>query len=144
MMHRYIMSGLARVAAQTTRRGDIVVQDPAANRVIVLSPESTPGQLDALTNRLLESAYRLLGIPIRFGSAGFPVSALTFDDLVSHASGDADADVELAGIGRAHPVRKGSAPDAAALPAMRSLYRGVGDAGSAAQLGEAMQAVNGD
>ncbi|HYI14173.1 MAG TPA: hypothetical protein VEX37_02205, partial [Thermomicrobiales bacterium] len=42
MMQRYIMSGLARVAAQTTRRGDIVVQDPVANRVIVLSPESTP------------------------------------------------------------------------------------------------------
>lgn len=146
MMHRYIMSGLARVAAQTTRRGDIVVQDPAANRVIVLSPESTPGQLDALTNRLQESAYHSLGVPIRLGSAGFPASALTFDDLVAHASGDADADtaIELSGLARAYPVRTGPTPDAAALPAMRTLYRGAADAGTTSQLGETARVVNGD
>jgi hypothetical protein len=103
MMQRYIMSGLARVAAQTTRRGDIVVQDPAANRVIVVSPESSPSQLEALTQRLQESAYRSLGIPIRFGSAGFPNMALTFDDLVAHASGDAATDAAV-GVPENRPV----------------------------------------
>ncbi|MEX1157558.1 MAG: hypothetical protein WEC79_01355 [Thermomicrobiales bacterium] len=99
MMQRYIMSGLARVTAETTRRGDIVVQDPARNRVIVLSPESSPGQLEALTLRLQQTAYRTLGIPVRFGSAGFPHTALTFDDLVAHASGDAEADSQFAFVG---------------------------------------------
>lgn len=86
MMQRYIMSGLARLAAQATRRGDIVVQDAARNRVIVLSPEASPEQIEHLAERLQHVAAERLGLPIRYGSAGFPQHALTFDDLVNHAS----------------------------------------------------------
>jgi hypothetical protein len=86
MMQRYIMSGLARLAAQVTRRGDIVVQDFGSNRVIVLSPEAAPDQIEHLTGRLQAIAAERLGLPLRLGSAGFPDHALTFDDLVLHAS----------------------------------------------------------
>lgn len=86
MMQRYIMSGLARLAAQTTRRGDIVVQDAANNRVIVLSPEAMPEQVEHLAGRLQFIAADRLGLPVRYGSAGFPSQALTFDDLVAQAS----------------------------------------------------------
>lgn len=145
MMQRYIMSGLARVAAQTTRRGDIVVQDPAANRVIVLSPESSPAQLEALTQRLQESACRSLGIPVRFGSAGFPTTALTFEDLVAHASGDAAIDQEV-GIAEQRPrKRTGFGAEVAAVTTMRSLYRDVDDAPAvASHIREPVHAVHGD
>ena len=145
MLQRYIMSGLARVAAQTTRRGDIVVQDPAANRVIVLSPESSPVQLDALTQRLQKSAYRSLGIPIRFGSAGFPNSALTFDDLVAHASGDADIEREIVVPEKRRRPRTAVNSEGAPVPSMRSLYRSVDDVPTAApHLDEHAQAMHGD
>lgn len=143
MMQRYIMSGLARVAAQTTRRGDLVVQDPSANRVIVLTPESTPDQLAALKHRLEQSAYRSLGIPVRFGSAGFPTTALTFDDLVARASGDAASDAQPEQLERAAPVRPESRLDGPAVPAVRSFYRTAGDA-PPSHLGEPAQVVNGD
>jgi hypothetical protein len=145
MMQRYIMSGLARVAAETTRRGDIVVQDPAENRVIVLSPESTPGQLDALTHRLQESAYRSLGIPVRFGTAGFPNSALTFEDLVTHASGEAATDTATIGFEHRATVRPEFALEGANVSAMRPLYRDVDDAAIPAQhLGEHAHAAHAD
>lgn len=145
MMQRYIMSGLARVAAQTTRRGDIVVQDSAANRVIVLSPESTPGQLDALTHRLQESAYRTLGLPVRFGTAGFPNTALTFEDLVEHASGDAASDREMIDFDQREPVRPDYAREGVPVSSVRSLYRGVDDAAiPSPHLGEHAHAVHGD
>lgn len=85
MMQRYIISGLARLALQTTRRGDIVVQDAARSRVIILSPEASPAQINNLAGRLQASAHDRLGLPVRFGSAGFPLHALTFDDLVEEA-----------------------------------------------------------
>ena len=86
MIQRYVMSGLARIVAQKTRRGDIVVQDPANNRVIILSPEASPHQIESLAARLQAAADHALGVPVRFGTAGFPHSALTFDDLVAQAS----------------------------------------------------------
>jgi hypothetical protein len=145
MMQRYIMSGLARVAAQTTRRGDIVVQDSAANRVIVLSPESTPGQLDALTHRLQESAYRTLGLPVRFGTAGFPNTALTFEDLVAQASGEADSDNRMIDFDQRASTRSGYALDGATVSSVRPLYRDVDDAAiSASHLGDHAHAVHGD
>jgi hypothetical protein len=143
MMQRYIMAGLARVAAQTTRRGDIVVQDPSANRVIVLSPESTPDQLDALTNRLEVSASRSLGVPVRFGSAGFPETALTFEDLVACASGEAATDVQIGSVEGATSVRSETPGSRPAMPAIRQFYRSSPDL-SAQHLGEPIQAVNGD
>src|SRR5687768_13203303 len=117
------MSGLARVAAPTTRRGDIVVQDPAANRVIMLNPESAPGQLDALTHRLQDSAYRTLGIPVRFGTAGFPNTALTFEDLVEHASGDAESNRASDRMDQRAPARSGFGRDGITVSPVRSLYR---------------------
>lgn len=86
MVQRYVMSGLARLAAQTTRRGDIVVQDAANNRVIILSPEASPEQVENLADRLRSTAHERLGLPVRYGSAGFPHNALTFTDLVDHAA----------------------------------------------------------
>lgn len=144
MMQRYIMSGLARVAAQTTRRGDIVVQDPAANRVIVVSPESSPEQLDALKQRLNDSAYRTLGIPVRFGTAGFPTTALTFEDLVAHASGNAESP-SIPAQERRPRVRPATAPDLAPQSAVRSLYREVDAPIPASQhLSDPVHAIHGD
>lgn len=143
MMQRYIMSGLARVAAQTTRRGDIVVEDTAANRVIVLSPESTPEQLDALTHRLHESAYRSLGIPVRSGVAGFPHSALTFEDLVETASGEAKAGWQVAQPETRVPAPAGSGAETGPRPAVRTLYRDVDDV-PAPHLREPAHAIHGD
>ena len=143
-MQRYIMSGLARAAAQTTRRGDIVVEDTAANRVIVLSPESTPEQLDALTHRLHDSAYRRLGIPVRFGVAGFPQSALTFEDLVATASGEVNDARSRRGLPHAPaPVPTTLGADAGALPAARTLYRDIDDV-TGPHLGEPAHAIHGD
>lgn len=86
MMQRYILSGLARVAAQRTRRGDIVVQDVTGNRIIIISPEASPQQVETLVYRLRDSAELALGLPVRLGVAGFPHHALTFDDLISSAT----------------------------------------------------------
>jgi len=145
MMQRYIMSGLARVAAQTTRRGDIVVEDIAANRVIVLSPESTPDQLDALTHRLHESAYRTLGIPVRFGVAGFPDSALTFEDLVATAAGEVtDANSPIGRPQATAPVPSAFGADTAAFPTVRTLYRDLEDVAAPQHLGEPAHAIHGD
>ncbi len=145
MMQRYIMSGLARVAAQTTRRGDIVVQDPVAHRVIVLSPESTPDQLNALTQRLQESAYRTLGIPVRFGTAGFPNTALTFDDLVAHASGDAETEWATDQIDQRAPMRPEFGLESVSVSSVRRLHRNVDDSAAVApRHGEHAQAAHGD
>jgi hypothetical protein len=86
MMQRYMMSGLARLAAQTTRRGDIVVQDATNNRVIILSPEASPAQIERLADRLQLTAQQRLGLSVRCGFAGFPHNALTFSDLVQRAA----------------------------------------------------------
>jgi hypothetical protein len=143
MMQRYIMSSLARVAAETTRRGDIVVQDTAANRVIVLSPESTPEQLDALTHRLHDSAYRTLGIPVRSGVAGFPHTALTFEDLVASASGEVEAEAPLGRPEARKPVPAGFGAQPGSFPVVRNLYRDVDDVASG-HLGEPAHAIHGD
>jgi hypothetical protein len=94
MMQRYILSGLARVAAQRTRRGDIVVQDATGNRIIIISPEASPEQVETLVHRLRDSAESTLGLPVRLGVAGFPHHALTFDDLVTSATVDSFGAVE--------------------------------------------------
>jgi hypothetical protein len=86
MLERYVLSGIARLAAQKSRRGDIIVQDQANNRVIILSPEASPEQIESLAGRLRSTAYRSLGLPVRYGCAGFPEQALTFDDLVDEAT----------------------------------------------------------
>jgi hypothetical protein len=143
MMQRYIMSGLASVAAQSTRRGDIVVEDTAANRVIVLSPESTPEQLDALTHRLRDSAYRSLNIPVRFGVAGFPDSALTFEDLVATASGEASAGRPFNQPHANTPVPTGIGAEPATYPSVRTLFRETDDV-AASHMGEPAHAIHGD
>jgi hypothetical protein len=86
MMQRYILSGLARVASQRTRRGDMVVQDTAGNRIIIVSPEASPAQVETLVERLRDSAEEALGLPVQLGVSGFPHNALTFDDLVESAT----------------------------------------------------------
>jgi hypothetical protein len=143
MMQRYIMTGLASVAAQSTRRGDIVVEDTAANRVIVLSPESTPEQLDALTHRLRESAYRSLNIPVRFGVAGFPNSALTFEDLVATASGEATSARPFGQPRSNTPAQAGIGAEPATYPSVRTIYRETDDV-AATHLGEPAHAIHGD
>lgn len=86
MLQRYVLSGLARLVAQSTRRGDLVVQDPVGRRVIIISPEAEPHQIEVLAQRLQIAARETLGVPIELGLAAFPESALTFDDLVERAS----------------------------------------------------------
>jgi hypothetical protein len=93
MLERYVLSGIARLAAQKSRRGDIIVQDQANNRVIILSPEASPDQIESLAGRLRSTAYRSLGLPVRYGCAGFPQQALTFDDLVEQATREAHQSV---------------------------------------------------
>jgi hypothetical protein len=118
MMQRYMMSGLARLAAQTTRRGDIVVQDAARNRVIILSPEASPEQIARLADRLQVTARQRLGLPVRYGFAGFPHNALTFDELVEHATRrtvDDSVDVEVSDALAGPRLRQGWVAAAATL-----------------------------
>jgi hypothetical protein len=108
MMQRYILSGLARVAAQRTRRGDIVVQDTVGNRIIIVSPEASPGQIETLVHRLRDTAEDTLGLPVQLGVAGFPHNALTFEDLISSATGEARVAPEVESGADAVPERVGA------------------------------------
>lgn len=123
MMERYILSGLARVADQRTRRGDIVVQDAQGNRIIIISPEASPEQVETLVHRLRDSAEETLGLPVQLGVAGFPHHALTFDDLVSTATLQARTVAEPSVELEQERSRAGVPGDTTLTPAVNPLTR---------------------
>ena len=88
---RYVRGRLARVIADHLRRSDLLFEDPATGRFVVLSPETTPEGADLLVGRIRQAAA-LLDLEVRSASASFPEHAIAFEQLL------AQAEQRLAGI----------------------------------------------
>jgi len=81
---RYVRGRLARVIADHLRRSDLLFEDPATGRFVVLSPETLPEGAELLAERIRQAA-RLLEIEVRSGSASFPEHAIAFEQLLARA-----------------------------------------------------------
>jgi hypothetical protein len=88
---RYVRGRLARVIADHLRRSDLLFEDPATGRFVVLSPETGPEGAELLIGRIRQAAG-LLALEVRSGSASFPDHAIAFEQLL------AQAEQRLAGI----------------------------------------------
>jgi hypothetical protein len=88
---RYVRGRLARVIADHLRRSDLLFEDPATGRFVVLSPETSPEGAELLVGRI-RGAAALLEIDVRSASASFPEHAIAFEQLL------AQAEQRLAGI----------------------------------------------
>ena len=104
---RYVRGRLARVIADHLRRTDLLFEDRATGRFVVLSPETNSDGAQLLVGRIHQAAG-LLDLAVRSASASFPDHAIAFEQLL------AQAEQRLAGITPEVPA-----------PALRS----VGDAG---------------
>ena len=88
---RYVRGRLARVIADHLRRSDLLFEDPATGRFVVLSPETTSDGAELLVGRIRQAAG-LLDLEVRSASASFPEHAIAFEQLL------AQAEQRLAGI----------------------------------------------
>jgi hypothetical protein len=88
---RYVRGRLARVIADHLRRSDLLFEDPATGRFVVLSPETNSDGAELLVGRIRQAAG-LLDLEVRMASASFPEHAIAFEQLL------AQAEQRLAGI----------------------------------------------
>jgi hypothetical protein len=88
---RYVRGRLARVIADHLRRTDLLFEDPATGRFVVLSPETNSDGAELLVGRIHQAAG-LLDLEVRSASASFPDHAIAFEQLL------AQAEQRLAGI----------------------------------------------
>jgi hypothetical protein len=88
---RYVRGRLARVIADHLRRSDLLFEDPATGRFVVLSPETNAEGAELLAGRIRQAAG-LVALQVRSASASFPEHAIAFEQLL------AQAEQRLAGI----------------------------------------------
>jgi len=70
------------------RNSDIVTSDPAADRFIVLLPESNRAQAQQTANRLRSTLQSATQLRVRMGMAEFPADGLIIEELVKAAAGE--------------------------------------------------------
>ncbi|MBM3695459.1 MAG: hypothetical protein FJW79_05955 [Actinobacteria bacterium] len=81
---RWVRGRLARVIADHLRRSDLLFEDPATGRFVVLSPETPSEGAELLLGRIREAAH-FLNLEVRSASASFPEHAIAFEQLLARA-----------------------------------------------------------
>ena len=109
---RYVRGRLARVIADHLRRSDLLFEDPATGRFVVLSPETTSEGAELLVGRIRQAAG-LMDLEVRSASASFPEHAIAFEQLL------AQAEQRLAGITPRGARAPGPAPGGRRRPGAR-------------------------
>jgi len=82
MMQRYVLATAANVLSRHLRRSDVIFEDGAAGRLVLLAPETGEAEATRMSARIAMVVQEQLGIQVRSSVAAFPDQALTFDDLL--------------------------------------------------------------
>jgi GGDEF domain-containing protein len=85
MMQRYLMATVARVLSRYMRRTDIIIEGQQPGRLVLLAPETTVEEAEALGERLKNVAEERLGVNAHYSVATFPNQALTYEELLNVA-----------------------------------------------------------
>lgn len=83
--NRLQMVSLVRLIGKQAQRTDLILEDKARNRLLILCPETDEATSSSLAQHIGHAAVNQLGVPVSCGRATFPADALTFDELVRHA-----------------------------------------------------------
>lgn len=83
--NRLRMVSLVRLIGKQAQRTDLILEDKARNRLLILCPETDEATSNSLAQHIGRAAINQLGVPVSCGRATFPADALTFDELVRHA-----------------------------------------------------------
>jgi len=84
-VHRYATARLATLIRKELRLMDTVLEDRKNGRFIILCPEIDGQNSTILIERIRTAVSRQLGIEVQCGTASFPDTALTFEELVNRA-----------------------------------------------------------
>jgi hypothetical protein len=82
MMQRYVLASTANVVSRHLRRTDIIFEDGAPGRLVLLAPETGESEASRISARIAGIIHEQLGIEMRSSVAAFPQQALTFEDLL--------------------------------------------------------------
>ncbi len=83
--HRFSVAKLARTIRDEIRLVDTILEDRANNRFIVVCPEVDQQNSAVLMEHIRSIVKRNLGVDVQCGSASFPDTALTFEELLIQA-----------------------------------------------------------
>lgn len=86
MIARYAMLRVGIYISSKIRDTDILAEDGRSGRFLLVAPETTAEQSEALLRRLQEEVRNDLGVDFRHSTADFPTMALTSDELVRSAT----------------------------------------------------------
>jgi GGDEF domain-containing protein len=104
MMTRYVLTSLMRIVSGLTRRTDLIIDQAIdTDSFIVFSPDTDNEQACLLADRVRSNIYHKLGIQVCCGLATFPDEALTFDELIEHASTKIRCEKDLAALEHREP-----------------------------------------
>ena len=84
MMKQYAQSGLAKILCEKLEDCDTIVQNNG--QFLVLLPETMPGDLPGLIDRLRQQVSDQLGIELNIGAASLPQDSYTLEGLVAKAT----------------------------------------------------------
>lgn len=86
MIARYAMVRVGVFLTRRIRDSDLVAEYGEGGRFLLVTPETTADQSEALLDRLLREAQDEIGVSFRYSTADFPATALTSEELVRSAT----------------------------------------------------------
>jgi GGDEF domain-containing protein len=85
MLQRYLLSTVSRVLSRHVRRTDLITEGPEPGQIVLLAPETTTQDAQALGDRLAQVTRDRLGVEASFSVVTFPEHALTYEELLNVA-----------------------------------------------------------
>jgi GGDEF domain-containing protein len=85
LIRRYVLTSLTRITSNLIRRTDLLVDQAADQRIIVISPDTNLASANELAKRIAGALSQKTDVKINYGLAAFPEEDLTIDELLSHA-----------------------------------------------------------
>jgi hypothetical protein len=102
LAERYTLTLIANTTSRYLRKSNIVAADPASGRLLIIAPETSDAQVEALARRVGQVVSEAFAVETRLSTATLPDDALTFQALHEAA---------------ASKLRASSEPSAALAPA---------------------------
>lgn len=85
MLQRYLLSSVSRVLSRFVRRTDLITEGPEPGQIVLLAPETSTEDAQALGGRLSQMTQERLGFEASFSVVSFPEHALTYEELLNVA-----------------------------------------------------------
>jgi GGDEF domain-containing protein len=85
LIKRYVLTSLTRITSNMIRRTDLLVDQTADQRIIVVSPDTNLASANELAKRIASALHQKSDVKMHYGLAAFPEEDLTIDELLSHA-----------------------------------------------------------